>query len=135
MFLEWRFIHMHTVSSLLYVYFFFFFFWPHLWHVEVPGTGIKSMPQQQPGCSRDNARSLTHCVGNTNSTRKLLAVFSWETLASISCTHHFTGACKMVVFYRYLFIILSSFMNWTIPIMKKKAFKWNVLISLMHIRG
>ena len=39
-------------------------FWLQLWRVEVPGPGIKPVPQLQPhrGCCGDNARYLTHCA-------------------------------------------------------------------------
>ena len=32
----------------IFIYLFLMFFWPHLWHVEVPGPGMKPEPQLQP---------------------------------------------------------------------------------------
>lgn len=34
------------VDKLFFVLFYGFLFWPPLWHVEIPGPGIKSKPQQ-----------------------------------------------------------------------------------------
>ena len=48
-----------TVKGL---YFFFFFFGPHLWHMEVPGLGIKSKPHSYLYHSCGNAGSLTCCA-------------------------------------------------------------------------
>ena len=45
--LELTFLHFFFVVVAAAVLF-FGFFWQCLWHVEVPGPGIKPMPQQQP---------------------------------------------------------------------------------------
>ena len=56
---------MNSLPHLWSFLFFFFFFWPHLWHMEVPGSGAIA-PQlwqhqiQHHNCG--NARSLTHCA-------------------------------------------------------------------------
>ena len=39
--------------------YFFFPFWPHLRHVEVPETGIKPIPQQEPEPQQWQTRFLT----------------------------------------------------------------------------
>ena len=64
----------------------FFFFWPCLWHVDVPGPGIKPVPQQWPKpTASNNTRSLT-----ARSPGKYLLVFLYSlNVKSISyfCIH------------------------------------------------
>ena len=36
----------HDKDKSATLFFFHFIFWLHLWHVEVPGLGIKLVPQQ-----------------------------------------------------------------------------------------
>ena len=42
------FVCIHIIFATIYKVLTIFFFWPCLWHVELPGPGIESEPQQYP---------------------------------------------------------------------------------------
>lgn len=72
-FFSFKYIHSKSWTTVSWVLCFkmpspstFFFFWMCPWHMEVPRSGIKPMPQKPPKPLQDNAGSLTR-----RSTREL----------------------------------------------------------------